>query len=79
MSAKELDRPDIPTLDQVESATREQLARWYRFLPSGGTPAQQKALDRIVERFEELGGMTPQLSKKIGFGGVDPGIKTSAH
>ena len=62
-----MDRPDIPTLEDVEKANHEQLARWYRFLPSGDTKEQQKVLDRIAERFKQLGGMTPVISKKIGF------------
>jgi hypothetical protein len=33
-----MDRPDFPTMEQVEKADREQLAKWYRFLPSGDTP-----------------------------------------
>jgi hypothetical protein len=70
MPAIKLDRPDIPTLEQVEAASKRQLAYWYRFLPSGGTPAQQGTIDRIVQRFEAMGGMTPELSEKIGFGGV---------
>jgi hypothetical protein len=61
------DRPDFPTMEQVEHATKEQLARWFRFLPSGDTEEQQHIQDRIGERFKELGGMTPDLSKKIGF------------
>jgi hypothetical protein len=60
-------RPDFPTMEQVEKATHEQLARWYRFLPSGDTREQQKIQDRIGERFKQLGGMNPALSKKIGF------------
>jgi hypothetical protein len=60
-------RPDFPTAAEVEKAGREQLAKWYRFLPSGDTKDQQHVLDRIAERFKELGGMTPELSKKIGF------------
>jgi len=28
------DRQDFPTMEQVEKANHEQLARWYRFLPS---------------------------------------------
>jgi hypothetical protein len=51
----------------VEKASREELAKWYRFLPSGDTKEQQRVLDRIAERFKKLGGMTPELSKKIGF------------
>ena len=57
----------FPTLEQVERASREQLARWYRFLASGNTPEQQKILDRIADRFKSLGGMTAALSKKIGY------------
>jgi hypothetical protein len=62
-----MDRPDFPTMEQVEQAGKEQLARWYRFLPSGDTGEQQEVQDRIAVRFKELGGMTPELSKKIGF------------
>jgi hypothetical protein len=51
------DRPDFPTMEQVEKANHEQLARWYRFLPSGDTKEQQKIMDRIAERFKRLGGM----------------------
>jgi hypothetical protein len=56
----------FPTIEEVERADKEQLARWYRFLPSGETVADQKAMRRIAERFEKLGGMTAELSKKIG-------------
>jgi len=62
-----MDRPDFPTKEQVEKASREQLAKWYRFPPSGDTKEQQVVLDRISERFKALGGMTPELSKKVGF------------
>ena len=61
------ERLDFPTLEQVEKATHEQLARWYRFLPSGDTKERQKIMDRIADRFKEKGGMTPALEKKIGF------------
>jgi len=56
----------FPTIQEVEKADKEQLARWYRFLPSGETPEDQKIMRRIAERFDKLGGMTAQLSKKIG-------------
>jgi hypothetical protein len=56
----------FPTIEEIERAGKEQLARWYRFLPSGETPADQEIMKRIAERFEKLGGMTPELSKKIG-------------
>jgi hypothetical protein len=60
-------RPDFPTMAEVEKASREQLAKWYRFLPSGDTNEQQRVQDRIAERFKDEGGMSPELSKKIGF------------
>ena len=56
----------FPTLEEVENADKEQLARWYRFLPSGETSSDQKIMKRIAERFDKLGGMTAELSKKIG-------------
>jgi hypothetical protein len=56
----------FPTIEEVERADKEQLALWYRFLPSGETAAEQKIMKRIAERFEKLGGMTAELSKKIG-------------
>ena len=65
-------RLDFPTMEQVEKGDKIQLAKWYRFLPAGSTAEQQKIMDRIVARFEKLGGMTPQISDKIGYGGVTP-------
>ena len=56
----------FPTIQEVEKAEKEQLARWYRFLPSGETAAEHKIMKRIAERFEKLGGMTAELSKEIG-------------
>ena len=56
----------FPTVEQVEKADKEQLARWYRFLPSGETASDQKIMKRIAERFDKLGGMTLELCKKIG-------------
>ena len=56
----------FPTIEEVEKADKKQLARWYRFLPSGETAADQKIMRRIADRFEKLGGMTAELSKKIG-------------
>ena len=68
-----------PTLKEVEKTSRVQLARWYRFLPSPGNAAigkktfekilgEEKAvMDRICERFKELGGMTSEISKILGW------------
>lgn len=65
--ATTLGRPDFPTMLQVENASHEQLARWYRFLPAGDTQEQHKIMIRIEERFKATGGMTDEISKKIGF------------
>jgi hypothetical protein len=60
---------NFPTSEQVSKASQEELARWYRFLlPSG--PEEQRILDAITARFKKLGGMTPELSKRIGHGGA---------
>ena len=69
-----------PTMEQVEAADRHTLCSWYRFLPSPGSAAiggpmnefrvlmarQKPVLDRIVERFTEAGGFTPEISKQLG-------------
>jgi hypothetical protein len=61
------DRPDFPTLEQVERASHEDLVRWSRFLAVGDTPEQKKIMKRIQQRFKEKGGMTPTVSDKIGY------------
>lgn len=70
---------DYPTADEVENADRVQLARWSRYLSSPGSAAigtpefnerleeESNILNRILERFDEQGGMTPELSKEIGW------------
>ena len=59
------DQQDFPTMQQVEKATREDLARWYRF-SIATTDEQRKTLLRVKQRLNNFGGMTPELSKKIG-------------
>lgn len=56
----------VPTMLEIEKASREQLAYWYRFLPGGVTQEQKPIMDRLVERFQKLGGFDSALSKKIG-------------
>jgi hypothetical protein len=70
------DRPDFPTMADVEVATIDQLARWYKFLPVGDTAEQKKIMDRVETRLKKLGGLnesgglTAALSDKVGHGGV---------
>jgi hypothetical protein len=59
----------FPTLEQIEKASREELAWWYRFL----TPTnddEQKIIEAVSKKFKAQGGMTLELSHRIGFGGV---------
>ena len=56
-----------PSLRGVEKASKEQLGRWIRFLSSPGNPEDVEILNRVLKRFEEHGGWTPELSKQIGW------------
>ena len=56
-----------PTPKEVEEANRLTLCCWHRFLPSP-TEEQLPILNRIEERYKEAGGMSPEISKMIGWG-----------
>lgn len=56
-----------PTMQEIEQADRIQLARWYRFLPLARTEVDLMRTNRICERFGEMGGFTPAISKLIGW------------
>lgn len=68
-----------PDLDAVEAADKFQLARWMRFLPSPGEAVvgtstynavfavEAKVLERIIARFAQEGGWTPEISKAVGW------------
>jgi hypothetical protein len=64
-----VDRLEFPTTEQVDKASHEELARWYRFLLAQNDQ-QQKVVDKIAARFKKLGGMTDEVSRKIGHGGT---------
>lgn len=67
-----------PNIKEVEAADRNQICKWYRFLKSPGQSAigktdfnevmkrEGQVMDRICERFTELGGFTPEISKTLG-------------
>lgn len=73
---------EYPTLEVVKTASKYELAKWYRFLPSPGSKhilksyevfdsklkEEQLVMNTIVERFTEMGGFDPQLSKQVGWG-----------
>lgn len=56
-----------PKLDDVILADREQVCRWYRFLPSPTNALECAVMDKVVDRFRKLGGFTPEISKKLGW------------
>ena len=57
----------FPNRVQIDNADREQICRWYRFLPSGETAEDTCIINQIAAKFKKLGGFTPELSKKIGW------------
>lgn len=72
---------NYPTIEEVEAASKLQLGKWWRFLPSPGRSAvdlpmsqfkkvmrrEAKIQKRITERFNELGGWTTRISKQVGW------------
>ena len=56
-----------PTIEEVDNASREQLAIWFRYLPIGRNEQELEIVNRITERFNESGGWTPKLSKRVGW------------
>lgn len=56
-----------PNKEQIKQATQVQLVRWMRFLRFAETDEESKLIDLIDKRFQELGGMTPEISKLIGW------------
>jgi hypothetical protein len=66
-----------PTLEEVNKASHEQIAKWYRYLPSPNTYGIGKSnfkeildeealiLNHIIVMLQGYGGMTPQIGKKI--------------
>ena len=56
-----------PTSEQVEQADHEQLSRWYRFLPVGTSEYELQVVNQVFARLNEKGGITPEISKKIGW------------
>ncbi len=59
---------NYPTLEQVEAADRYQLCKWHRFLGSPQNEEELKVSKRNFERWKEVGGFTPEISKSIGWG-----------
>lgn len=56
-------------IEEINNMSHEEMARLWRFAPSGSIYFDRtKPFYKIFEkRFKELGGMTPEISKKIGW------------
>ena len=79
-----MENMNYPSINEVESAGRVQLATWYRFLQSPGMSAvgkpnfdavlrEEKAvMDRICARFKKAGGFNPKISKGVGWDPAAP-------
>lgn len=52
---------------QIDSMDQEQMAIAWRFAKVGDPLLKDEAGVYFAARFKELGGMTPKLSKKIGW------------
>lgn len=58
---------EYPTIEQINAANREQLCRWWRFLPFANCDSQVDAINTLEIRFKEAGGFTPEISESIGW------------
>ncbi len=56
---------------EIDAMDREQMARLWRFGTTGSEMFQGEVATYFRKRFEELGGWSMELSKKIGWGGKD--------
>lgn len=53
----------------IDQMTQQDCARFYRFADSGNPIIQSPVLwERFMARFNETGGMTPAVSKAVGWG-----------
>ncbi len=54
----------------IDAMTQYQMASLWRFAPSGHPLFRNdipQLFDKFKERFEELGGMIPEISKQLGW------------
>lgn len=66
---KNLDERGKALMEAVEVFTHEDMARLWRFCPAGTIwfDPNHPACWAFAEKWARLGGMTPELSKKIGW------------
>ncbi len=52
---------------RIDSLTREEMASRWRFAPPGDPMFRDDSGEYFEKRFKELGGFSPDISKKIGW------------
>jgi len=52
---------------QIDNMGQEEMAKKWRFAPAGDPMFQGEAGNYFTKRFNELGGFTSAISKKIGW------------
>jgi hypothetical protein len=52
---------------KIDATSQYEMAELWRFAPSGSPMLQGEAGEYFAQRFKELGGMTPAISKQIGW------------
>jgi hypothetical protein len=64
-----MEKIDQAEVERINSMSQEEMAELWRYAPSGHPYFDNhKPYFKIFnERFKELGGMTPEISKKIGW------------
>jgi len=60
-------------IERINRLGREQMARLWRFSPPGHRYFKSPLAEHFKKRFfDELGGFSPEISKKIGWEGDKP-------
>ena len=52
---------------QIDNMSQEEMAKKWRFAPAGDPMFQGEVGNYFTKRFNELGGFTSAISKKIGW------------
>jgi len=69
MNDREMTEDEKKTIEVINQMSQEAMARLHRFAPSGHPYFDMtKPFYRVFEaRFKKLGGMTPEISKHLGW------------
>lgn len=60
-------RSEFPTIDEIDTATEDQIRTWYRKLPIARNHDELRIVNMVVDRYRKIGGMTSEASKRIGW------------